>query len=372
MRGRPLLYTSYDQDSALFNTPAKRLSVSVLLVVLVLLPFRATPDVVLLLAAAFIAAIGAIGLNLVTGYAGQVSLGHAFFLGLGAYTAAVLNGEPSLTSDVIGYGLDMWIWLPGAGLVAALAGLIVSPIAFRLRGLYLAIVTLGLVFIGEHIFREAEFITGGVGTGRRAAEPELFGFSFADPGVVLGVPLARDQGLYFMALIFLVALALLARNLARSAVGRAFSAVRDRDIAAEIMGVSLRKYKLFAFVISSFYAGIAGGLLYTITRFLEPGTFGLLLSVEYIAMVLIGGVATISGAIMGAAFVTLLPRLIEEIPSFVPLISGAAAGGFLTTQQLEQVLYGLLIVLFLIFEPRGLYGIWIRVRNYWKAWPFSY
>jgi branched-chain amino acid transport system permease protein len=372
MRGRPQLYTSYEGDSALLNTRTKWVSVLTLLLVLIALPFRATPDIVLLLATALIASIGAIGLNLVTGYAGQVSLGHAFFLGLGAYTAAVLNGEPSATSDVIGYGLDMWIWLPAAGLVAAAAGLIVSPIAFRLRGLYLAIVTLGLVFIGEHIFREAEPLTGGVGVGRRAADPELFGFSFADPGVELGVPLERDQGLYFMALIFLVVMATLARNLARSSVGRAFAAVRDRDIAAEIMGISLRKYKALAFVISSFYAGVAGSLLYTITRFLEPGTFGLLLSVQYIAMVLIGGVATISGSIMGAAFVTLLPRLIEEAPGFVPFISGSATGGFLTTQQLEQILYGLLIVLFLIFEPRGLYGIWVRVRNYWNAWPFSY
>lgn len=372
MRGRPQLYTSYDADSALLNTTAKRLWTVLLLIALIALPFQAAADIVLLLATAFIAAIGAIGLNLVTGYAGQVSLGHAFFLGVGAYTAAVLNGEPSATSRVIGYGLDMWIWLPAAGLVAALVGLVVSPIAFRLRGLYLAIVTLGLVFIGEHIFREAEFITGGVGVGRKAADPELFGFSFSQPGTVLGVPLARDQGLYFMALIALVFMAVMARNLTRSAIGRAFAAVRDRDVAAEIMGVSLRRYKMYAFVISSFYAGIAGGLLYTITRFLEPGTFGLLLSVQYIAMVLIGGPATISGSIMGAAFVTLLPRLIEEIPSFVPFISGAAAGGFLTTQQLEQILYGLMIVLFLIFEPRGLYGIWVRARNYWTAWPFSY
>lgn len=372
MRGRPLLYTSYERDSSLFNTPAKRIGVVALLVVAAVLPFRVSPDLTLLLATAMIAAIGAIGLNLVTGYAGQVSLGHAFFIGLGAYTAAVINGEHSLTSDVLGYGLGMWAWLPAAGLVAALAGLIISPLAFRLRGLYLAIVTLGLVFIGEHVFREAEAITGGVGVGRRAAEPELFGFSFAEPGTVLGIPLARDQGLYFMALIFFLVLALLARNLVRSAVGRAFAAVRDRDIAAEVMGVSLRKYKLLAFVISSFYAGIAGGLLYTITRFLEPSSFGLLLSVQFIAMVLIGGVGTIAGSILGAAFVTLLPRFIEEVPRFVPIISSSASGGFLTTQQLEQILYGLLIVLFLIFEPRGLFGIWIRVRNYFKAWPFSY
>jgi branched-chain amino acid transport system permease protein len=369
-RGRPELFGSYEEDMALLNTPAKRRSTAAALVVAVVLPFILTDEILFRLAAMFIAAIGAIGLNIVTGYAGQVSLGHAFFLGLGAYTAAVFNGEPGM--NVVGFGLGMEVWLPAAGIVAALAGLIVSPIAFRLRGLYLAVVTLGLVFIGEHIFREAEFLTGGVGVGRPAAFPELLGFSFDQPEAILGTTLTRSQGLYFMGLIFLVVFALLARNLARSAVGRAFAAVRDRDIAAEVMGVSLRKYKALAFTISSFYAGIAGALLYTLTGFLEPGSFNLLLSVQYIAMILIGGVATISGSIMGAAFITLLPRIVQEFPRFIPFVSGGQTGGLITTQQLEQILYGLLIVAFLIFEPRGLYGLWVRVRNYWRAWPFSY
>ncbi len=232
--------------------------------------------------------------------------------------------------------------------------------------------TLGLVFIGEHIFREAEPLTGGLGTGRTAAQPVLFGFNFTDQAQIGGVELTRSQGLYFMGLIFLIALAVPARNLARSGIGRAFAAVRDRDLAAEAMGVSLPKHKALAFTISSFYAGIAGALLATITGFLEPSGFNLLLSVRYIAMILIGGVATISGSIMGAAFVTLLPRLIQEVPRFIPAVSGSATGGFLTTQQLEAIIYGLLIIVFLIVEPRGLYGLWVRVRNYWKQWPFSY
>jgi branched-chain amino acid transport system permease protein len=200
----------------------------------------------------------------------------------------------------------------------------------------------------------------------------LLGFSFDEPGEIFGTALTRSQGLYLMGLIFLIVFALLARNLARSAVGRAFAAVRDRDIAAEVMGVSLRRYKALAFTISSFYAGVAGALLYTLTGFLEPGSFDLLLSVQYIAMVLIGGVATISGSIMGAAFITLLPRVVQEFPRFIPFVSGGQQGGLITTQQLEQILYGLLIVAFLIFEPRGLYGLWVRIRNYWRAWPFSY
>lgn len=370
MRGRPRLFTSYQQDSALLNTPAKKVWMALLLVGLLLLPFRLNESLVLLVATAFVASIGAIGLNIVTGYAGQVSLGHAFFFGLGAYTAAVLNGDPD--GQLAGFGLDMQVWLPAAGIVAALAGLLVSPVAFRLRGLYLAIVTLGLVFIGEHIFREAESLTGGTGVGRTAAQPVLFGFEWTDQAEFAGVELSRGQGLYFMCLILLVILAIPARNLARSAIGRAFAAVRDRDLAAEAMGVSLAKQKALAFTISSFYAGIAGALLATITGYLEPSGFNLLLSVKYIAMILIGGVATITGSILGAAFVTLLPRAIQEIPRFIPTISAEATGGFLTTQQLEQIIYGLLIIVFLIVEPRGLYGLWVRVKNYWAQWPFSY
>ena len=175
-----------------------------------------------------------------------------------------------------------------------------------------------------------------------------------------------------MMLVLLVFFALLARNIARSAVGRAFAAVRDRDIAAEVIGVPLTRTKMVAFAVSSFYAGCAGALLYTVTGYVEPGAFNLLLSVQYIAMILIGGVATISGSILGAFFITLLPRITRELPSLLPFISSTSGAGGISVFQVEAVLYGLLIIGFLIFEPRGLYGIWIRARNYWKAWPFSY
>jgi branched-chain amino acid transport system permease protein len=369
VRGRPQLFNSYESEIALLNTPAKRVWVGVLLIALAAAPFVLVRELVGQLTLAFGAAIGAIGLNLVTGYAGQVSLGHAFFLGLGAYTASVLGGRPDFR--VVGLEMDILVWLPAAGVVAAIAGLIVSPIAFRLRGLYLAIVTLGLVFIGEHIFREAQFITGGAGVGRASAVPALFGVSLDSPPTAWGI--SGQTAMYFLLLLVLIVMALCARNLVRGGVGRAFAAVRDRDVAAEIMGIPLGKYKALAFTVSSFYAGIAGALLFTLTGYIEPGSFGLLLSVQYIAMVLIGGVATISGSIMGAAFVSLLPRFVQELPRFLPFIEGGGGGGgFLTIQQVEQVLYGVLIALFVIFEPRGLFGLWVRFRNYWKAWPFSY
>jgi branched-chain amino acid transport system permease protein len=364
--GRPGLYTSYRQDMATLNTTPKRSSIAGLLLLAAALPFMVSDDWLRLLAVAYVASIGAIGLNLVTGYAGQVSLGHAFFLGIGAYTAAAISGDPD--EDTIGFGITFLpVWLLAAGLVAGLAGLLVAPLATRLRGLYLAVVTLGLVFLGLHVFEQWTDLTGGPGIGRAAATPELFGLALDDDGAWF----TGEQKLYLLMLVLLVIFAVLARNLARSAIGRAFAAVRDRDIAADVVGVNLSRYKRLAFAISSFYAGCAGALLYTVSGYVEPGSFNLLLSVQYIAMVLIGGVATISGSIMGALFISLLPRLTQEVPEYLPFVNSSATETP-NVFQLESVTYGLLIVAFLIFEPRGLYGIWVRIRNYWKSWPFSY
>ena len=196
--------------------------------------------------------------------------------------------------------------------------MLVAPLATRLRGLYLAIVTLGLVFIGEHIFGEWSDLTGGAGVGREAAVPELFGYDF---NAGLRDCLTEDQNLYLLMLVLLLVFALGARNLARSRVGRAFAAVRDRDMAAEMMAINLPRTKTLAFGISSFYAGCAGALIYTIIGFFEPSSFSLLLSVQFIAMVLIGGAGTVSGTIMGALFISLLPTLTRELPSYIPFIS---------------------------------------------------
>jgi branched-chain amino acid transport system permease protein len=172
----------------------------------------------------------------------------------------------------------------------------------------------------------------------------------------------------------LTLLAFIAKNIARSRIGRALAAIRDRDIAAELMGINLARYKMTAFVISSLYAGIAGALLYSGLSRVEPGSFNLLLSIVYIAMILIGGAATIAGSIMGAFFIIFLPRIVKWLAGFwvFGFISDSPTGGFLNLSQIEQLMFGGLIVAFLIFEPLGLYGLWIRVRNYWKAWPFSY
>jgi branched-chain amino acid transport system permease protein len=371
LRGRPELRVSYTRDQAIFDTPFKKWAFVALLVLMVVLPFRLPTDWLQLFALSLAASIGAIGLNIISGYAGQISLGHAFFLGLGAYAGLVVGGEPR--GQLVGFEVtNIIVLILVAGIFAGVIGAIVAPIATRVRGLYLAIVTLGLVFLGEHIFREADTITGGAGTGRRAPRPTLFGFEFYASGDVLGISLTRQQRMFFLTLVCLIIFGFLARNLARSDTGRAFTSVRDRDIAAEIMGVNLTYTKTLAFAISSFYAGVAGLLSAVIIGHTEPTSYNLLLSILYIAMILIGGIATISGSIMGAFFITLLPRTVQELAHVVPFITPQPVGSFPTVFHIERMMYGLAIILFVMFEPRGLYGIWLRVRNYFKAWPFSY
>lgn len=388
-RRPPALFTRYERDTAILRNNVQRFWLVAGIAFAVALPFYLVNlsdgrSWLILFSTAFVASIGAIGLNLVTGYAGQVSLGHAFFIGIGAYAGAALSNPEVLGAGgevkLIGFELDMLIWLPAAGLIAALAGVLVAPVALRLRGLYLALVTLGLVFIGEHIFRNWTQLTGGLGVGREPARLELLGYRFDLDSTMFGISITREQQIYFFMLVAMIVMALLAKNLVRSRIGRAFSAIRDRDIAAEVMGVDLTKYKVMAFAISSFYAGVAGGLLFSITGFVEPTSFSLLLSIAYIAMVVVGGAASIAGSIMGAFFITLLPKLIDvthlsgvvdTVLGWLPFVAGGAEPA-LDVSQIERILFGVFIIMFLIFEPLGLYGIWIRIRNYWKAFPFSY
>ncbi len=370
-RGRPELYSDYASDQAIWNTPAKRISTLLILIAATSLPWFLNRDLMGLATLVVVYAISGIGLNLISGYAGQISLGHALFMGIGAYTAALLGGTE--TNLVRGHELDVLIWLPMAGLVPALFGWLVAPIAARVRGLYLAILTLGLLFVGEHILKEMKWLTGGTGVGRRPAGTDLLGFEIYARRTVLGTELPSIASFYLFSLLILVVLAVLARNVARTRQGRAFSAVRDRDIAAEVMGVPLLRTKRLAFTLSSFYAGVGGALLTIVFGFTTPERWNLLLSIDFLAVVLIGGAATITGPIIGAAFVVLMPRFIETFAGSLPFISSTVGGsGILNVFQLQRLLFGAMIVLFLVLEPRGLFGVWIRVRNYFKAWPFSY
>ncbi len=413
MRGRPRLYVSYDEEQSLLPTWTQKIAVAVLVVFLaILIPLQVVPglrflgdsDWMTLLGLVCIFAIGALGLHILSGLGGQVSLGHAFFMGLGAYTAAVLGGETG--KELIGFGLPMWVWLPAAGLVAALVGLLVAPTAVRVRGIYLAIVTLGLVFIGEWLFINLGRVTGGSQSGRRFPNIELrlWGeegeplIDFTADGSWFGVEMSGETKTYFLLFGLLILFALFAKNIQRSRVGRAFMAIRDRDIAAEVMGVAEARNKALAFAISSFYAGVCGALWATFIGRIIPEGFSLFLSVQFLAILLIGGLGSITGTLGGAVFVTLLPRVVDdftrlmgstaegegifsnvadlfvstEIGDFglISTLAGTSPG--LTIFQFNLVLYGLLLIVFLIFEPLGLFGIWVRMKNYWKSWPFTY
>ncbi|MFF2270951.1 branched-chain amino acid ABC transporter permease [Agromyces sp. NPDC058136] len=368
-RGRPGLYTSYAADRALLNTSAKRWWVLGLLVLTVVAPFVIAADLTYLLTLAAIYAIGGIGLNLLTGYAGQVSLGHAFFLGVGAYTAAVFGGAPGSTT----WGLqwDLALVLPLSAVIPALLGLIVAPLATRVRGLYLAVLTLGLLIIGEHLFKILVPITGGQGIGRGVAERTLFGVDMTATYAIGPIVLRPEVSFFLLSFVLLVALGVAGRNFTRGRFGRAFAAVRDRDIAAEVMGVNLLRTKTLAFVLSSAYAGVAGALFSMLIGRIAPEQWNLFLSVDFLAVIVIGGIATISGTVIGACFVVLMPRLLEELTGSIPWIT-VSSGGVLNVFQLQTIIFGVLIVVFITLEPRGLFGLWVRVRNYFASWPFSY
>lgn len=369
-RGRPRLYTGYAREQAIWNTPAKAWWTVGAVALAVAAPFLVPRDITVLLSITAVYAIGGLGLNLLTGYAGQVSLGHAFFVGAGAYTAAVFGGNP--TNRVWGLGWDMALWLPLSAIVPGLLGLLVAPLASRVRGLYLATLTLALLMLGEHLYRQWNTVTGGTGVGRAPANLTLFGMDLTGTYRFAGLLVNRQVTLYFLCLVMLVALAVAARNIARSKVGRAFAAVRDRDIAAEVMGVPLQRTKTLAFGLSAAYAGVCGALLSVVVGRISPDGWNLLMSIDFLAIVLIGGMATVSGTLIGAAFVVMLPRVIEEFAHLIPFITTQGVGGGLTVDEFKAIIFGLLIVGFIILEPRGLFGLWIRVRNYFKAWPFSY
>ena len=300
----------------------------------------------------------------------------------------------------------MWLWLPASGVVAAGVGVLVAPAAVRVRGLYLAIATIGLVFIGLHLSRVFEEIAGPGALGRKWPklqlriwkEEEPF-LDFAGNGHWLWFDVNRNQKTYFFLLTLLVLFAVAAANLSRSRTGRSWAAIRDRDVAAEIMGVAEFRAKTTAFAISSFYAGVAGALLASMVGQMNPEAWDLLLSVEFVAILLIGGLGRVSGALMGTFFVVLLPRFVEE---FIKWTANQAEGGglfsglwdlmislksgdfgFISVSEqalgfplpasaLDEIIYGALIIVFLLFEPLGLFGLWVKVRNYWKGWPFSY
>jgi branched-chain amino acid transport system permease protein len=225
--------------------------------------------------------------------------------------------------------------------------------------------------VGQHVFENWQSVTGGlVGTPVRAK----IALGSLDVGALSigSARLTRNQGYLYFVWAMVALLALAARNIAHSRPGRAMQAIRDRDLAAEVIGVSLVHYKVGAFVVSSGYAACAGALYASFARYVSPLDFSLFLSIQFIAMIVVGGIGTVYGSMLGAVFLTVLPRAIESISGSLPFVSADGTGGGLTVQSLNQALFGLLIIGFLLFEPMGLAEIWRRVTRYFKTWPFSY
>lgn len=345
--------SSYAEDMVLFPLPADRIGAAALLIAAVLVPpllgeYWLRGIMIPLL----IFALSALGLNFLTGYAGQLSLGQSAFMAVGAYTGVILYGR---------YAVALPLALLAAGLAAAVIGALAGTPSLRIKGFYLAVATLAAQFLITWTIQHVHWISGGVYATVNTPPVRL-------AGLVLDTALRQ----YYLVLAVVVLLTVFGRNLVRSRIGRAWMAIRDRDIAAGIIGIPLLRYKVLAFVVSAFYAGVAGALVvfcwYGSANIEE---FDLVNSVRILGMVIIGGMGSVVGPFLGAGFVTLLPIAISVGLHAVAGWTGGHAGTDLVS-SLEDVIFGSLIVLFLVVEPLGLAQLWKNVKDYLRSWPFSY
>jgi len=348
-----VLKTTYEADMALYPLPIARWAVvAVAVVFFAIIPLTLDEYYLSVANLVFVAIVGAVGLNILVGYTGQVSIGHGAFMSVGAYTAANLANR---------LGSPWPVNLLAGGLMAAAVGAVVGIPSLRIKGLYLAIATLAGQFIIEWVINHVTFISGGVQASIPVARPHL--------GAMV---LDTQRDLYYFLLIFVVLALVGNMNLIRSRVGRAFIAIRDQDIAAEIIGINIFRYKLLAFAVSSFYAGVTGVLYTYFLGIANYEQFQLGVSIDYLAMIIIGGLGSVLGSIFGAFFITLLPIVIRRLME-------ASGGVFFEPQtvlnlipNLRVMLFGALIIFFLIVEPEGLNRLWRNVRSYFRIWPFAY
>src|SRR3954453_8071377 len=309
---------------------------------------------------AMAAIIGAIGLTILTGTTGQLSLAHAFFLAVGAYGYCYFAGHGGgvQVQKVAGLGLPPIVAMVLAVLLAGACGAAFSPISGRLRGIYLGIASIGLVFVGQHILFNAKSLTGGF-NGRDAEPFSLLGFHF-EPGhpdlIVGGVTFGTLEKLWYLGLALVAIAYFVGRNITHTRPGRALMTVRDHEVAAAVMGVNVTRYKAAAFTLSSMYAGLAGVMMALVFERLVPNTFGFVLSVEYLVMIVIGGLGSVRGAVLGAVFVSMLPQVLDHYSGSLPLVAEAGSGG-LEASQAARLLYGAAIILVLLYSPRGLAGL---------------
>jgi len=338
------LKETYIADAALFDSRTQHVWLVVGAALLLLFPFMASDYWLYLACLVSINVASATGLNILTGYTGLVSLGQAAFMGLGAYTVAILEirvGSPFLLNLLAG------------GFVAMAGGLVVGIPSLRVKGLYLAIATIAASFIAHFLFANTAF------TGRTA------GLTLP-PASLFGVVLDTSFRLYWIIVPVTLLMLLGAANLFRTRVGRAFIAIRDRDISAEVLGIALLRYKLLSFGLSSFYAGVAGGLWAYFFRVVTPESFPLSMSIFFLAAIIVGGMGSILGGILGAIFMTMVPELLKLAVGLLP--GGSELTVFLS--PVRTVVFGLLIIGFLVFEPHGLAEVWRRIRRFFHLWPF--
>lgn len=340
---------TYPKDVAIIRTNLQWALFGLLLIFLVILPFMVGTYVLGVIITFGISLIAVHGLNILTGYCGQISLGQAAFMAVGGYTSAVLTVE---------YGFPFLLSLVCAVLVSAMIGLLIGLPALRVKGFYLALVTLAAQFIITYLIKFFANITGGV-DGMSVPSAIIGGLSFKDP-----------VNYYFLTMVLAVIMTIGAKNLVRTRTGRAFIAIRDNDIAAETMGVNLFGYKLLAFLICSAYAGVAGSLLVHFTRYISPAHFSLMDSVWYLGMMIIGGTGSVLGAVLGTAFLVLVTEIGESLsPIITEVLPGGGTSFFGTIPLFVK---GLAIFLFLIYEPRGLAHRWELFKSFYRLWPFRY
>ncbi|MBI5322454.1 branched-chain amino acid ABC transporter permease [Bradyrhizobium sp.] len=340
---------TYGELTALVDSPPVWLWSVVLVAALIAAPYAMNAYALSFVTIILITVVGTLGLNILTGYTGLISLGHVGFLVTGAYAYAVLVSK---------YQMHPLVGFLGAGLVPAAASLIVGAPSLRLKGLYLAITTLAFSFIINTVILEARTLTNGA-RGIAVQRPEIFGISFDS-----------DAAFTWLCLGFAIATLFATLNIRRSRVGRAFVAIRDNDTAARVMGINLHAYKLLAFVTSAFITGISGALYGIYLSFVSVEGFPFLLSIEALAILIVGGLGSALGAVLGTVFIVLLPEVARLVFS---LFSAQMDALFSTgAQELKSMLYGLVIILFLRFQPRGLVGVWHDLRRTWVHWPLRY
>ncbi|MBU2551392.1 MAG: branched-chain amino acid ABC transporter permease [Proteobacteria bacterium] len=347
----PFIHESYLADEAIFRTTYTKTWFSLFMIVLVALPPFLGNFHHYFLSQLGIAILATMGINILTGYTGLISLGHAAFMGVGAYTCGNFINH---------LGFPFWLAIICAGLLAAFCGLIIGVPALRVKGIYLAVATLAFQFICDYTFVKWKAMTGG-SAGINIPSPRFGGWL-----------LNSNLEMYYIVLFWVVLGFWCAKNLFRSKYGRALMAIRDNDISAEIAGIPVFKYKILAFVISSFYAGVAGALWGILMRSSTPLFYGLDVSVSYLAMGIIGGLGSIIGSVLGPIFLVFIPEFLNWVVDIAASMSSQPADIKILVSPLKLMALGGLIILFIHVEPTGLAGVWRRIRDYLRIWPLPY